>query len=166
MVCRICQKDNPNEALFCSSCGAAVNGSAVNEITYTEMPMVDFGAAIRLGFQRYTDFTGRSTRAEYWWWSLFTFIVSLILIPLDAATGTFDETASMGLFGALFTVVTTIPSISVGVRRLHDINKSGWWILLWLVFVLGWIIVIKWAVEKGDKSVNKYGANPRQSASR
>jgi len=82
-------------------------------------------SAIKLGFRRYFDFSGRSTRAEYWWWTLFIFTVSLVTVDMP------------GLY-LLFFLVTFIPSLSVGVRRLHDINKSGWWLLL---ILLSWLII-------------------------
>ena len=96
--------------------------------------MVSFGDAIKLGFNGYVKFSGRSTRAEYWWWTLF----SLILIPL--LTWIIDWVVFKTEYGpvrVLSGLALLLPGIAVSVRRLHDINKSGlwllWWFLIWLV---------------------------------
>ena len=107
--------------------------------------MVSFAGAIALGFQRYFDFSGRSSRSEYWWWFLFNLLVGWI--PF------------VGL-------VLLIPNIAIGVRRLHDINRTGWWLLLWFVLVIGWIVLIVWHIERGDTGQNKYGPDPRKATSR
>ena len=125
--------------------------------------MVDFGTAVKLGFQRYVDFSGRSTRAEYWWWMLFTLTVTAALIIADTLTGNSSTFGWLGvLLETLFTLATIIPSLALGVRRLHDINRTGWWLLLWFVLLIGWIVLILWAIERGDKGANKYGLDPRQ----
>lgn len=99
-----------------------------------------------LPFKRYFDFKGRSRRKEYWMYTLFVIIVSIVLSILDtmlglggSATGDADLTStsagasgamSGGLLANIFSLATLIPSLAVGVRRLHDIDRSGWWILL------------------------------------
>ena len=102
--------------------------------------MVSLAGGIALGFQRYFDFSGRSSRSEYWWWILFSFIAGLI--PF------------VGL-------VLLIPNIAIGVRRLHDINKTGWWILFavlffWLLFIPV-LLLLYWATRPSDQRDNKYG---------
>ena len=71
------------------------------------------------------------------------------------------------LLDAVWVIVTFIPSLAVGVRRLHDINRTGWWLLLWLVpvSVVGGIVLVVWACRRGDAGPNKYGPDPRQPAS-
>ena len=152
--------------------------------------MVSFPEAIRLGFQHYFDFRSRSTRAEYWWRSLFTVLASLILTVIDMMVGTYDVESSIGLLSGLFGLAVLIPSFALGARRLHDINKSGWWQLLWVVFFLiipvisliwwqSWwqllwvvffliipvIILLWWAIKPSDEGTNKHGADPRQATS-
>ncbi|WP_422058671.1 DUF805 domain-containing protein [Sphingomonas sp.] len=95
-----------------------------------------------LPFKRYFDFSGRSRRKEYWMYTLFVVIVSIVLAIVDSAlgldggaTGDADMTgpasaARGGLLGNIFALATLIPSLAVGVRRLHDLDRSGWWILL------------------------------------
>ena len=100
--------------------------------------MISFIGAIKLGFQRYFDFSGRSTRAEYWWWVLFTFLAAIVLTIVDNILGTNSEDGGGGLITGLWGLATFIPGLAVTIRRLHDINKSGWWILLALI---SWLII-------------------------
>ena len=96
-------------------------------------PMISFSGAVKLGFQRYFDFSGRSTRAEFWWWILFGFLSAIVLTVVDNILGTNGEDGVGGVITGLWELVTFIPGLAVGVRRLHDINKSGWWLLLGLL---------------------------------
>lgn len=102
-----------------------------------------FGESIRTCFSKYATFEGRATRSEFWWFFLFTFLVS-------AATGIVSETLS-----ALFSLGVLLPSLAVGARRLHDVNKSGWFLLLWLIPVIGWIVLLVWAIQDG-KEPNRF----------
>ena len=70
-----------------------------------------------------------------------------------------------GVLEGLFWLGTLVPSLAVGVRRLHDINRTGWWLLLVFVPGIGWIVLIVWAIKRGDKGQNKYGPDPRQAVS-
>ena len=79
--------------------------------------MVSFPTAIALGFKRYFNFSGRSTRAELWWWMLFCWVVAAILFIIDIYTA------------ALFSLAVAPPSLAVGARRLHDIGRTGLWTL-------------------------------------
>ena len=94
---------------------------------------------------------------------LFTLVVTTALYIADTLTG---NSSTFGWLGGplevLFTLATIIPSLALGVRRLHDINRTGWWLLLWFVLLIGWIVLILWAIERGDKGANKYGLDPRQ----
>ena len=162
MKCTGCGSDNPENAQFCGGCGVSLSASTPTAvgIDAAELPMVDFGTAVKLGFQRYVDFSDRSTRAEYWWWCLFTVVASFALFIADNLTG---NSSLGGLLDMLFTLATIIPSLALGARRLHDINRTGWWLLLLFVPVIGWIVLIVWAIERGDKGTNKYGPDPRQT---
>ena len=168
MKCPTCGNDNTSDAQFCGGCGVSLSASTPTDvgIDAAELPMVDFGTAVKLGFQRYVDFSGRSTRAEYWWWGLFAVVVGSALIIADTLTGnSFTFGRLGGLLETPFTLATIIPSLALSVRRLHDINRTGWWLLLWFVLVIGWIVLIVWATERGDKGPNKYGPDPRQATS-
>jgi uncharacterized membrane protein YhaH (DUF805 family) len=103
-----------------------------------------FLESISICFTKYADFTGRASRSEYWWWTLFVILASL-------ATGFINEIVSM-----LFSLATLLPGLAVGARRLHDTNRSGWLQLLWFIPIIGWIILIIWFVQEG-KELNRFG---------
>ena len=124
--------------------------------------MISFFGAIRLGFQRYSDFNGRATRAEFWWGALFAILGRIALTLIDMSIGTFSQEARRGLLCTLFEIGTLIPGLALGARRLHDINRSGWWLMMWLGFflIIPVIVIVVWSAKKSDKGTNKYGAVP------
>ena len=118
--------------------------------------MIGFGQAIKLGFNRYVDFSGRSSRAEIWWWTLFLVLVSIVLNIVDIAI-----IKTPGLTQLIFVLAIILPSLAIGIRRLHDIDKSGWWILLHFVpFFIGSIVLVILACKRGSDEENKYGPSP------
>lgn len=118
---------------------------------------MSFIDAIKTGFQKYVTFTGRARRAEYWYWTLFVFVASLCLSILDFAV---FGSADGGPLYAVFTLATLLPSIAVGVRRLHDGDRSGWWLLIVLVPLVGWLVLLYWFVTKGTTGSNRFGDDP------
>lgn len=114
--------------------------------------------------RKYAVFTGRSQRSEYWYFVLFYFLIALALNFLDMMAGTMYGTAEIGLFSGLFGLAMVVPSLSVGVRRLHDIGKSGWWLLLGIIPLIGGIILIVWACRDSAPGTNAYGPNPKEAA--
>ncbi len=110
--------------------------------------------------KKYTVFDGRAGRPEYWYFVLFNAIVSIVLEILDRLLGTVSSDARVGLFGGIYSLAVLCPSIAVGIRRLHDINRSGWWLLIGLVPLVGWIILIVWAATESDAGANQYGSGP------
>jgi uncharacterized membrane protein YhaH (DUF805 family) len=163
MKCPRCGHDNPEASQFCKGCGTNLIPREAS--VGAELPMVGFGEAISRGFRNYATFSGRSTRAESWWWTLFTFLTGVILAIVDTVTGTMGMFGDAGLLGQLFDLAVLVPSLALGVRRLHDINRTGWWLFLIFVLVIGWIVLIVWAIKRGDRGPNKYGPDPRQTAS-
>ena len=125
--------------------------------------MISFLGAIRLGFQRYSDFNGRSTRAEYWGWVLFVLLTGIALTFIDISIGTFGWEAQGGLLSVLFKFATLIPVLALGARRLHDINKSAWWLLMRLIvwLVISVILLLVWVARRRDNGPNKYGLDLR-----
>jgi len=115
-----------------------------------------FTDAIRAGFSQYVTFTGRAARAEFWWWVLFYFLGSAVVVLFDVAT----FPLSGGLFSLLFPLAIFLPTLAVAARRLHDIDKSGIWVLLWLLPLIGPIILIFWWARPGEVGPNAYGADP------
>ena len=88
---------------------------------------VNFGQAIVLFFINYFEFSGRSSAGAYWYFALWSFLLVILFAVMDL---TFDLVDKYLNFSNLFSLVTLLPGISLGVRRLHDINRSGWWLLL------------------------------------
>lgn len=107
---------------------------------------VSFTDAIVICFSKYFDFTGRAPRSEYWWFYLFTVLLSWLSALVD----------SEGIIIIILTLIFLFPSLAAGARRLHDINKSGWWQLLMLT-IIGIIPLIIWWASVGKKEPNKYG---------
>jgi len=114
--------------------------------------MDDIQKAVKTCFRKYADFSGRAARPEFWWFVLFQILVS-------AALGIFSQRLQ-----GLGNLVMLLPGLAVGARRLHDIDKSAWLLLLWLIPVLGWILLIYWAAQPGNAGANKYGEPPTGAA--
>ena len=150
---------NPVGSRFCGICGASLIVSTASGIgtASSGLPEISFPQAVKLGFKNYSKFSGRATRAEYWWWVLFTVLTGIVLAVVDTLTGTRGMFGDSGLLGFLFQLATLVPTIALGARRLHDINRTGWWLLLWFVLVIGWIVLIVWAIKRGDECPNKHG---------
>ena len=102
-----------------------------------------FIESIQTCFKKYAEFDGRASRSEFWWWALFVVLIS-------AAAQAIGDTAA-----TLVGLGTLLPSIAVSARRLHDINRSGWWQLVGFIPVVGWIIVIYWCAQE-PVSPNRY----------
>lgn len=105
--------------------------------------------------EKYVEFTGRSRRKEYWTFVLVNFVISILLSGLDSVVGLF------GFVATLFGLFVFLPSLAVGVRRLHDIGKSGWWLLIGFIPLIGLIVLIYFFVQDGEPGSNMYGANPK-----
>ena len=110
--------------------------------------------------KKYAVFSGRAQRAEYWYFVLFNTIVSIILMVLDVMLGTFDPRSVLGVLSGIYALAVFIPSLAVSVRRLHDIGKSGWWLLIGLIPLIGPILLIVWFATD-SKEDNQYGKNPK-----
>jgi uncharacterized membrane protein YhaH (DUF805 family) len=117
-------------------------------------------------YRRYVDFEGRSSRKEFWYFVLFYLIVSAVLTILDrtffsSALGT--NGSAIDPLTSIFGIVSLIPNLSVSVRRLHDTGRSGWWVLLWLIPLVGWIPLLIWYCQKGHPAANAFGEAPEGS---
>jgi uncharacterized membrane protein YhaH (DUF805 family) len=130
--------------------------------------MVGFGEAIKRAFSGWSTWSGRATRAEYWWWFLFVWLVSLIpyvgiLATADWTTtgdGTIEGSGGSVLWWIIFTVIWlafVLPSIAVSVRRLHDTNRSGWWYWIVLVPCIGGIWYLILMLLPSTPGQNQYG---------
>jgi uncharacterized membrane protein YhaH (DUF805 family) len=117
---------------------------------------MNYYQAVQSGFSNYFNFKGRAPRSEYWYWALFTTLASIVAGVLDAYV--FPTTPS-GIVEPLFTLATFIPSIAVSIRRLHDIDRTGWWFLL-IFTLVGTILLLVWACFKGTAGSNRFGPDP------
>jgi len=112
-------------------------------------PNIGFGQAISLGFRNYFNFSGRATRAEFWFFRLF---LGIINFSADLIEGPQDITLTLIVFATLI-----IPDLSSQVRRLHDLNKSGWWLLLHFAVCIGSLVLLVWFCTEGTRGKNDYG---------
>jgi uncharacterized membrane protein YhaH (DUF805 family) len=123
-----------------------------------QSPLVQYYLAC---WQKCLDFRGRSRRAEFWYFVLCNIIVSLILQAIDRALGLYQDDKKTGVLQGIYDFAIILPSLAVGVRRLHDIGKSGWWYAINLVPCLGWIAFIIFAAQEGEPQSNAWGPNPK-----
>lgn len=120
---------------------------------------MDFAQAVKTCLNKYADFSGRAQRSEYWYFFLFLVIVDIVASVLDSAL--------FGDFSALYLIATLaliVPSIAAGVRRLHDTGRSGWWLLLAFIPVVGAIVLIVFLCQRGTAGPNQFGPDPLQAA--
>jgi uncharacterized membrane protein YhaH (DUF805 family) len=106
-----------------------------------------FSESIQTCFSKYADFNGTASRSEFWWFTLFCWLTSVLI------------SFFVGHFASgIFSLATLVPGLAVGARRLHDTDRSGWLQLIWLVPVLGWILMIVWLAQEGK--ANRYTTSP------
>ena len=117
---------------------------------------MNFPQAIASGFRNYVTFAGRASRSEYWYWVLFTIIGGIATLILDYAVFSDSDFSPLN---SIFNLVCFLPSLAVGVRRLHDIGRTGWWLLIAFT-IIGIIVLIVWACQKSDPGPNAYGPEP------
>ena len=140
--CSNCGAQPDPLAVICVRCGCSLNGKAPKPVVNNSTSaggVMSFGGAIRAGFSKYATFSGRASRSEFWWWYLFSCLVSMTYI---------------GVF------VVMIPSIAMTVRRLHDIGKSGWFCFIGCIPIVGLVFMIIWLTRPSDPHTNEYGPLP------
>lgn len=111
--------------------------------------------------KKYAVFKGRARRKEYWYFSLFNILIILALIFIDALTGTLDADTGYGLLSGLYTLAVFLPSVAVSIRRLHDTDRSGWWLLIALIPLIGAITLLIFFASDSQSDENEYGLNPK-----
>ncbi|MDO9008347.1 MAG: DUF805 domain-containing protein [Thiobacillus sp.] len=114
--------------------------------------------------KQYAVFKGRARRKEYWFFILFNLIASLLLTLVDFMTGSLDAELGMGLLSGLYSLAILIPSLAVTVRRLHDTGRTGWWLLIGLIPLIGAIVLLVFMLLDSQPNDNEYGANPKRVA--
>lgn len=121
----------------------------------SEVPKITLTSAYKAAWKKYSEFNGRLSRKGYWYFVLANFLCALVLTFLDSAF--FDSEADVGPLRTLYTLVMFLPSIAAVTRRLHDVNKSGWFQLLHLLPVVGSIVILVFMFQKGELVENQYG---------
>src|SRR5215203_4637165 len=116
--------------------------------------------------KKYAVFSGRSRRMEYWYFVLFNIIVAVVLSLIDRLIGTFSAASNIGLLSGIYALAVLIPTLAVTVRRLHDIDRTGWWILIGLVPLIGGIVLLVFALLDSTPGSNQYGPNPKGATAR
>ncbi len=112
--------------------------------------------------KNYAGFSGRARRKEYWMFALFNIIFLIVASIIDNVFGTTIEGLPYGLFYFIYALAVLIPGLAVAVRRLHDIGKSGWMILISLIPIIGGIWLLVLLVTDSNPGENEYGANPKE----
>ena len=132
---------------------------------------MQFHEAVSSGFKNYINFSGRATRSEFWYWTLFVSIVLILIAILEASffVATISDdgahpTGQVSFYGTPITSIwalgTFLPGLAVAVRRLHDTDRRGWWYLIGLIPLVGSIILIVFYCLEGTSGENRFGPNP------
>jgi len=114
--------------------------------------------AISYCFRNYVGFKGRAARSEYWYWTLFVYLLLIVAWLIDMTVFGFNTTG-VNPMTVLASLATLLPTLAVSARRLHDIDRSGWWALL-IFTVIGYIALIYWACMRGTVGANRFGPDP------
>ena len=122
-----------------------------------ENPLVSYWKRVVL--ENYTNFTGRARRAEFWWYFLANLIITIVLNIIDAALGW--GSGYGGILSGIYALAVLLPGLAVGIRRLHDADKSGWWLLLVFIPIVGIIVLIVFWATDGTPGANDYGMSEK-----
>ena len=117
---------------------------------------MDIQTSIKACFSKYATFSGRASRSEFWLFQLFTFLGSIVTLIIDVMILGFSLDDASSPTNLIFLLIVMIPSVAAGCRRLHDLNKSGWWQILYLT-IIGIILLIIWWATQGENKKNKFG---------
>ncbi|MBN6066352.1 DUF805 domain-containing protein [Aggregatibacter actinomycetemcomitans] len=113
--------------------------------------------------KNYATFSGRARRKEYWIFCLFNMLASIVLALVDIVFGLYSSALGMGLLSGIYSLAVFIPGLAVSVRRLHDTDRSGWWLLLCFVPIIGIIVVIVFMCFDSQPGTNRFGDNPKEN---
>jgi uncharacterized membrane protein YhaH (DUF805 family) len=117
-----------------------------------------FKDAISYCFRNYVGFKGRAARSEYWYWTLFVYLLLIVCWLIDMTVFGFNTTG-VNPMTVLALLAILLPTLAVSARRLHDIDRSGWWALL-IFTVIGYVVLIYWACMRGTVGANRFGPDP------
>ena len=114
-------------------------------------------------WKNYINFQGRARRTAYWMFVLFNVIAAVLAGVLDGVLGLGGE-SGYGPISGLYSLAVFLPGLALAVRRLHDTGRTGWWMLIGLIPVIGWIVLLVFFVTDSQPGSNQYGPNPKESA--
>jgi uncharacterized membrane protein YhaH (DUF805 family) len=156
IFCRACGASINAAAPLCPQCGAPQGQSIVRIAHAGDGIPRDFANSVRICFQKYVTFQGRAPRAEYWFFTLFALIMG---VALGFVIGIAHVALHVNLvfLSYVFDLGIFLPSISVAVRRLHDLDKSGWWYWIVVIPFIGVIILLIWDCTRGTQGDNRFG---------
>jgi len=161
MYCKECGNQIADGSKFCASCGKSQNEESIENLS--------LWGYYKKCFKNYANFEGRARRSEFWGFFLFDVIIGITLpfiltyiVYAISGQDTFKSVSVLSVLRGLYLLVTCLPSLAVHIRRLHDINKSGWW-LLFAIFIpiIGQIMGLVWFCTDGEYNGNEYGPNPK-----
>jgi uncharacterized membrane protein YhaH (DUF805 family) len=107
--------------------------------------------------KKYATFSGRARRTEYWMFTLISTVIAIVLGVIDTQLAKYG----FGVLGPIYSLAVLIPGLAVAVRRLHDTGRSGWWVLIVLVPIVGAIVLLVFLVGDSEPGMNRYGPNPK-----
>ena len=111
--------------------------------------------------KKYTVFSGRARRKEYWMFVLWNFVISIVLsLVVDVIDGVIKSQA-LSVISLLYVLAVLLPGLAVFVRRMHDTGRSGWWFFINLIPLVGWIVTLVFLVQDSKPGDNQYGSNPK-----
>jgi uncharacterized membrane protein YhaH (DUF805 family) len=113
--------------------------------------------------KKYAEFTGRARRKEYWLFALFNFLICVVLVVIDSMGGMINP-MGLGVLSGLYSLAVFVPSLAVSVRRLHDTDRSGWWLLILFVPVIGLIVFLVFMLLDSQPGENRHGPSPKAAA--
>jgi uncharacterized membrane protein YhaH (DUF805 family) len=118
---------------------------------------MSFTDAVKSCLSQYVGFAGRARRSEFWYFYLFTIVVGLVALTIDRVI---LNSGNIGVVGSLVSLLLLLPELAVGARRLHDTGRSGWWLLIGLIPVIGVIVLIVFWVQDSEGD-NAHGPSPK-----
>jgi uncharacterized membrane protein YhaH (DUF805 family) len=132
---------------------------------------MNFTQAVSSGYRKYVTFGGRASRSEYWWWVLFIILSSIVVGIVESALGLgsgavteleggLSASYAGGPLSIIWSLANLLPGIAVGVRRLHDTDRSGWWLLISFIPLIGAIVLLVFFCTKGTTGPNRFGHDP------
>jgi uncharacterized membrane protein YhaH (DUF805 family) len=112
--------------------------------------------------KKYATFSGRARRKEYWLFILINLVITAVFVFLDITLGTVEPETGTGILSTFYGLFILLPNFAVLVRRLHDTGRSGWWVFIGLIPIIGYFVLLVFLMQNSEDGENKYGSNPKE----